>query len=108
LALSQAADVRAFAEGILATLEKGTGERDFRLFDDGYTDAYARVGYDGEELYFTAGAYFDITQDFVGFSAQGEPLYSNPMGTAYLELTDMSPADPRYLTGCALALLAAL
>ncbi|WP_433346062.1 hypothetical protein ACQP25_26015 [Microtetraspora malaysiensis] len=108
LGLAQAADVRSFAEGILATLEEGAGEPDFRLFADGYTDAYATVGYDGDELYFTAGAAFDYAQDFVGRTAKGEPLYRNPVGAAHLELIDVSPADPGHLTGCARALLAAL
>lgn len=105
LALAQAVDVRAFAEGILAVLEQGAGERDFRLVNDDSCDAYTRIGYEGEELYFTAGVYFDVTQA-VGSSAQDEPLSSTSID--HLELEYVSPADPRHLTRCARALLAAL
>lgn len=44
------------AEGIHATLERGVGEPDFTLYDDGYAEVRMTVGYDGDELYFTAGA----------------------------------------------------
>lgn len=102
------AEARALAEGILATLERGSGEPDFTLFDDGYAEALMTVGHDGDELYFTAGATFDPAQDVVGRSSSGEPLYRNQFGTAYLEFQDVAPADPAQLTECAHALLATL
>lgn len=108
LGVARPADVRALAEGILATLERSSGEPDFTLFDDGYAEAMMTVGHDGNELYFTAGATFDPAQDFAGCSPSGEPLYRNQFGTAYLEFQDVAPADPAQLTECAHALLAAL
>ncbi|MEU6762560.1 hypothetical protein ABZ916_08540 [Streptomyces sp. NPDC046853] len=108
LGAARPADVRTLAEGILATLERGSGEPDFTLFDDGYAEALMTVGYDGDELYFTVGAAFDPAQDLVGRSANGEPLYRNRFGTAYLEFQDVSPADPSHLKSCARALLTAL
>ncbi|MEV8314522.1 hypothetical protein AB0Q95_10160 [Streptomyces sp. NPDC059900] len=108
LGAARPADVRALAEGILATLERGAGEPDFTLFDDGYAEALMTVGYDGDELYFTAGVAFDPAQDAVGSSPGGEPLYRNRFGTAYLEFQDVAPADPSHLMSCARALLAVL
>ncbi|MGW6026155.1 hypothetical protein [Streptomyces sp. NPDC055099] len=108
LGIARPADVRALAEGILDTLERGSGEPDFTLYDDGYAEAQMTVGYDGDELYFTAGVAFDPAQDFVGRSPSGEPLYRNSFGTAYLEFQDVAPADPALLRRCAYALLAAL
>ncbi|MGW0904245.1 hypothetical protein [Streptomyces sp. NPDC002853] len=108
LGIARPADVRALAEGILDTLERGSCEPDFALYDDGHTDVRMTVGYDGDELYFTAGASFDPTGDFVGRSPSGEPLYRNRFGTAYLEFRDVTPADPALLARCAYALLAVL
>ncbi|MEV6757633.1 hypothetical protein [Streptomyces sp. NPDC051214] len=108
LGIARPADVRALAEGILDVLERGSGEPDFTLYDDGYAEAQMTVGYDGDELYFTAAVAFDPARDFVGSSPSGEPLYRNPFGTAYLEFRDVTPADPALLTRCAYALLAVL
>lgn len=108
LGIARPVDVRALAEGILDTLERGSGEPDFTLYDDGYAEAQMTVGYDGDELYFTVGVAFDPARDLVGRSPSGEPLYRNPYGTAYLEFRDVAPADPALLTRCAYALLAAL
>ncbi|MEV2251672.1 hypothetical protein AB0I94_14030 [Streptomyces sp. NPDC050147] len=63
--------MRAPAEGFLATLERGTGEPDFTLYGEGCADVRMSVGYDGDELYFTAGAAFDPTRDLVGRSPGG-------------------------------------
>lgn len=108
LGIARPADVRAPAEGILDTLERGSGEPDFTLYDDGYAEAQVTVGYDGDDLYFTAGVAFDPARDLVGRSPSGEPLYRNPYGTAYLEFREVAPADPALLTRCAYALLVVL
>ncbi len=100
-------DVRAFAQGILDTIEAWSGEPDFVLFDDGYAEVIATVGY-GPELYIDVKAVFDYRQDRVGTSETGEPLYSNVFGGAHVDLGDVSPADPAPLTDFARTVLAAL
>ncbi|MCX4524431.1 MULTISPECIES: hypothetical protein [unclassified Streptomyces] len=100
-------DIRSFAQGILDTLEAGGGEPDFTLYDDGYTETIATVGY-GPELYLSVEAAFDFAQDRVGTSPSGEELYSNPFGGAHVYLGEISPAEPEVLAGLARELLAAL
>ncbi|MFF5703112.1 hypothetical protein ACFY7H_11485 [Streptomyces sp. NPDC012794] len=100
-------DVRDLALGILDVLETDGGEPDFRLYDDGYTEVRATVGY-GPELYLALEATFDLDRDRAGTDPNGSPRYANPFGWCFAELGGIPVAEPEALGGFARALLAAL
>ncbi|MFJ8164471.1 hypothetical protein ACIRBY_26585 [Streptomyces sp. NPDC096136] len=100
-------DVRAFARGVLDTLEARAGEHGFRLFDDGRTQVPATVGY-GPEPYLTLEASFGPGRDRVAAGPDGGPPRSAPFGWSYAELDGIPLAEPAALAGFARALLEAV
>ncbi|MFJ3520523.1 MULTISPECIES: hypothetical protein [unclassified Streptomyces] len=109
LGVARAEDVRNFALGILGALSAGAGESDFLpLYEDGYAEVQAVVGFDEGLPYMIVDACFDFHQDQVGTSPSGEPLYADAVGGAHLEAVGSSRADAQALEAGARALLAAL
>ncbi|MEU3313630.1 hypothetical protein ABZ743_13315 [Streptomyces sp. NPDC006662] len=96
-------DVRAFARGILDTLEARSGEPDFLLLRDGCTELLATVGH-GPELYLTLEATFDPAQDGEGAA----PRRANRFGWSYAQLGGIPLAEPEALAEFARALLKAV
>jgi len=81
-------DLRAFALACREVLAARRGERDPELFDDGYANADAIVGFDPDDggFYLLVWLFFDVKQDYLGTDIDGTRLYANRLGGSHVSI----------------------